>query len=39
MWVVINSTGKIFGVQSPPTPKINWYFGLIIKSYYQEQTP
>ena len=33
MYIRLN---KKLRVQFPPTPKTNWYFDLIIKSYHQE---
>ena len=39
VWLFFLVRVKRFGVQSPPTPKTDWCFGLMIKSYYQEWTP
>ena len=43
-WVLISSTGKIFdgcirdlGFNPRLHQKTNWYLGLMIKSYHQEQ--
>ena len=44
MWVSVSSTRKAsddcirdLKFQFPPTPKTDWYLGLIIKSYHQER--
>ena len=33
---IILKKKKLIGVQFPPTPKTDWYLGIMIKSYHQE---